>query len=745
MEEQNNPATGLTTQTENLNNQTQKTPSAEVFLQNKTNAPTNESENKEIKNTLLQASQQPKENALNNNSFKEEQPPITLKPENSTTENNLIPQKESNTQSNINTQNNNLQNSSVDLTLSTTNLSDASLKNNTAIQPQNIKTSNENSNTTLLQNNQNSNTTTQPQKNENKFVKTLKTNKSRLLPSVLIALILPLVLCIVAPFEIYSNNMEEFTFAVADFMPMCLLIAFVLFTLIFALLYLLPKKAYKITAYVFLGLGLLVFLQSTYLNNGLSSLGGDNMGVASTSVFVLILNTFIWIALITAFVFLALKTDKNGIIKTICYVSAVVVLATQFVSFMTISLTSQGVFLSKVAREQVENSDYKLKALTTKNLNAFSETNNVFYFVVDRFDESYAEQAFNKHPEIFEEFTGFTWFQDNISLYGHTYPAITYMLTNQQLDPEKERKEHLKTAYEQATPLDELNAAGYDVNLYTEPYYAYTSDYLPNYVKNFSTGKSSVSSKFGLAINLIAMAAYRSMPLVLQQNITALQSDSCDKFITFTDASGNNKFTTDNKNIWNNINNNTVDLTTNKNFSFIHMAGCHGVNYDENFNKVSRKNSKDMNLSVKNSFKIIQKYLKKLKDNNLYESSTIIITGDHSAPENDSKNISSPALTALFVKPAGVSSGDLEISNAQVSQGNIWATIMKSEGLSTALELGKSVFDIPENENQTRTHKWQTYVSGSLDEYTYSITASGKNFENWELVNTKHYNKHLMD
>ena len=144
MEEQNNPATGLTTQTENLNNQTQKTPSAEVFLQNKTNAPTNESENKEIKNTLLQASQQPKENALNNNSFKEEQPPITLKPENSTTENNLIPQKESNTQSNINTQNNNLQNSSVDLTLSTTNLYDASLKNNTAIQPQNIKTNNEN-------------------------------------------------------------------------------------------------------------------------------------------------------------------------------------------------------------------------------------------------------------------------------------------------------------------------------------------------------------------------------------------------------------------------------------------------------------------------------------------------------------------------------------------------------------------------------------------------------------------------
>ena len=48
-----------------------------------------------------------------------------------------------------------------------------------------------------------------------------------------------------------------------------------------------------------------------------------------------------------------------------------------------------------------------------------------------------AEAAFNNDPSIFSALDGFTYFEDNISLYGHTYPAIAHMVTGEKYKGEK--------------------------------------------------------------------------------------------------------------------------------------------------------------------------------------------------------------------------------------------------------------------------------------------------------------------
>ncbi|MBR1984628.1 MAG: hypothetical protein IKA31_02710, partial [Clostridia bacterium] len=51
----------------------------------------------------------------------------------------------------------------------------------------------------------------------------------------------------------------------------------------------------------------------------------------------------------------------------------------------------------------------------------------------------------------------------------------------------------------------------------------------------------------------------------------------------------------------------------------------------------------------------------------------------------------------------------------------------------------------PEGVNQTRRYIWHTY-SNDFIESTYSVTGSGLNIENWNLINQKQYfNRRLAD
>ena len=75
---------------------------------------------------------------------------------------------------------------------------------------------------------------------------------------------------------------------------------------------------------------------------------------------------------------------------------------------------------------------------------------------------------------------------------------------------------------------------------------------------------------------------------------------------------------------------------------------------------------------------------------------------------------------------------------------NIWATIFKSENITTANDYGKSVFEIVEGENQTRYYTWHTWGE-ALVEYNYTITGPARDMSNWTLISTKEFDKTLMD
>lgn len=565
-----------------------------------------------------------------------------------------------------------------------------------------------------------------------------------ILPLALMSVALSMAVFISYPVDIFCRNLDEFRFALSDFLPFCILFCAVSAILIFAVMFIMPKPVYRVLFPILTGVALMFFIQGTYLNGGILYLTGDDMGntVGRSEIMI---NLVIWIAVIIELTIIPCFFKNSSVAKTLFVVLCVILLGNQIVTAATALLTSRGAFETYPVRvlsneNAGEKGDDTLCRLSEYGITTLSGDDNIFVFCVDRFDTDYADEALKKCPEIFEMLDGFTYFNDNISRYGHTFPSVTYMLTNIKNDLPSDRKQYFKDAYKEAKTLSDLKDAGYSVNIYTDGFYAYEDGaallgIADNAVAS-TDGTYTITDRIGLVSGMIRISLYRGFPFALKDKVGgALTSSSCNKFVKF--LADYPEYTVDTKGLYETVNGTPFEISDRKRFSFIHFSGCHGVDYNENWETPTDSEKHDITISLKNSFKIIGKYIGELKSRGLYEDSTIIITGDHAAAYSDTKPLSGTRVTALFVKPKGAYGAPMNTSTAQVSHDNLWATIGKSAGIKFSFDAGISVFDVPENEDRIRRYVWHTTESNGFHAYTYEINGSARIFDNWKLTDTK--------
>ena len=575
-------------------------------------------------------------------------------------------------------------------------------------------------------------------------------DRKRILPSVLISVSIPLIICLAVPFEIYSNNMQEFFFGIWDFLPLSIAFGVLIAGVILCVLLFIPERLYRILSLIVLSLALLLFVQGTYLNAGINSLVGDNLGSGVPSVASKVINLIIWIVLVGGAAGVSFIRDKRDIVGKVALVLACIVIIAHLMMPVFAIISNTDVFKSKKDKLGSGDGTNVSQFISTKNLTTISSNNNVFYFCIDRFDEYYAEVVYNTEPELFGELDGFTSFQDNISLYGHTFPAVANMLTNYRYDISLFRTQNLNKAYEENTTLKTLHDKGYKINVYGQSYYDYAgAGGLPDYVENISpVFECKVDNPFLVSLDMICLALYRCSPLILKPAYSKINSDRCNSYVSLKDPEGYVNYSSDNIESQELVKHSPFKTIDENVFTFMHFEGCHNANFD-NMNGTAQPSEdivKNMKQSVKECFETIGLYIAALKEIGAYENATIIITGDHAAPGNsDDSGVYSSRLTALFVKPSGSAEGGLKFSSAQVTHENIWPMIIKSENIQTEEDFGVSLFDVDPDKDMVREHVWQTYKKTSLDEYYYEIKGSGKNFDNWELVKTAHADKYLMD
>lgn len=567
----------------------------------------------------------------------------------------------------------------------------------------------------------------------------------RIVPALLSSLTLALVVFVVAPLDIFGSNYAELDFSLKSF-AFFLILGAVLTVLLFgSLMFLLPRKAYRCVFAFTLATAALFIIQQNFLNFGMNSLPGDKLPGEIPSAGEIIIDLLVWIVVYGGAFFLAIwvniKGDKGDVIKTVSFIVSFALLASQITSPIFIVINSNSKFETNILKGSGKKE--KTTINTERGFNEIAQKNNVFYFCIDRFDEEYAEKAYASDREIFSELTGFTWYRDNVSNYGHTFPAVANMLTQKKYNADLKRAEFLDKVYKGGdTPLDKLNENGYAVNIYTVKYYAFTdARHLPQYVGNLAkaTEESNERISFALSAQLAGFSLYRAAPLVFKQFFDTGSTSDVNGIV--------NKKGDDGYEEWIGTNSQAETLAKNaitvgdaeKKFAFIHYDGMHDVLQPSNpfiTSILSR------NIGVVNSF------VKALKENGLYKDATIIITGDHSRPVNDISGVldgsgkGQPRRTALFVKAAGSDEG-FAVSEAPTSHEDIWATIFRSENIGYEGS-GVAVNLLSEGQSRERIYIWHTYATGSLDEYVYKINGKASVIGNWEEIGHIHLNKFLM-
>lgn len=562
--------------------------------------------------------------------------------------------------------------------------------------------------------------------------------KERLLPTILLSIAFPAITVFFGTFELYGGNTSEFQFSLFDFFGYCVLISLAISAIVFLSLIFLRGRIFDIVYAIVAWIATMLFVQGNYLKNGIITgfMGDGNLTEITSSQ--KIVNLIVWFVVGAAFVCAVILIKNREIIKTAVTILMVALIAMPLVNFLVISISTD---VYTPAEQRIESDDTvdEPKILTSKYLTEISANKNVIYFLVDRFDARYAEKAMEEMPELFAELDGFTYYNDNISLYGRTYPSVVYMLTGNKQDFTKSRKEYFKDAYSSARPLKLLSENDYKVNLFTNSYYSYDdASVMSEYTANISgvSGREVVNT-FELAFNMIRGSLYFRVPLALSSAVgNDLSTPLFSKYVVF--EAEHPKHNTDNKNVYHTLTGGEYTQNTENNtFSFIHMDGSHLPNlYDKDWNPIdtSHPDAFDELLAVKVCMEAINSYIAQMKEMGVYDNATIIITGDHASAISDTKELSGVRRTALFIKKSGDSGTPLNISGKQVCQDNMWATIFESEKINTDFDFGRSIFDIAEDETVERTYVFQRMDNDFFENITYKVIGDSSDFDNWEIV-----------
>ena len=242
--------------------------------------------------------------------------------------------------------------------------------------------------------------------------------------------------------------------------------------------------------------------------------------------------------------------------------------------------------------------------------------------------------------------------------------------------------------------LLELKQNGYKVNVYTEKYYAYhDANVFDGVLDNLSSSDVyEVRDRMGLWGDMTRLTLYRYLPFFAKGWVGVINTSDFNGYIEY--EANKPLFDSGMKDVYDWMT--EEDFTTfedKKNFSFIHINGCHMPNsYYEDFSLVLDENDKwDSNLAMRVSFQLVNYYIDQLKELGLYEDATIIITGDHASAISDTKDLSGSRVTALMVKKKGESGTPMAVNSAPVEQGQLLATIFQSEGITPKNDYGTSI------------------------------------------------------
>lgn len=552
--------------------------------------------------------------------------------------------------------------------------------------------------------------------------------------AILVAMLFACTLALFGPAQIFLSNSLEFNFSFSHLLPFLGLITFCIFLSVLLILMLLPDRfiLHKRGVAVTLVLGLILWFQGNILVWRYGPLSGHEINWGGKIIYGLI-DTPIWI------VFLLMAGWRPAFLYRWAKTFALLILSIQLLS------TSVTAFL------QPELPSFKKFRIDHYEDFDFSSRENIIILVLDSFQADVFQEIIDLDPFYKVFFKDFTFFRNTTGGFPSTYAAIPLLLTGHYYNNSEPIQSFMASAYRSPSSLPyQLLQRGWHVNLV--PAVQNTIYYDSSVFSNILARKRSISGS-ELA-RLYDITLFRYLPHFLKHEIYNDENWFLSSWVQKGDLSLlNEDEPSDNERhgrrfrrkiyrLSPHVNRNfrqfgvaqtrksfqinsdsrfvsaflmnAAVITKKSVFKFYHWRGPHEpIQMNANLEQVdlplNRTNIVDL---ARGELKLVDLFLKGLRELDVYDQALIFILADHGHPwgtfgvrlppalaeKSDGsgsipKGVLESGIPLLLVKRPG-DRGELRINDAPASQIDVSATIFDHLGLGQ-IGMGEPLFQIP--------------------------------------------------
>ena len=553
----------------------------------------------------------------------------------------------------------------------------------------------------------------------------------RLITGALAALAFTYTLFVFGPLEVYLSNIEFYPFTFGDLITPLVLVGLGIFAGLTLVLFLLRGRLFNYVTTVIFSTTVCAYIQCNMMNS-LSALDGTDIAwefMTNT----MLLNSAIW-GVIFVIPFIVHYFNRKFWRKMVTFLSA-----------LLIAIQSAGLVQLLI----LSDFNYADGYLSNKEIFHVSEEKNVVVFLLDRCAFSTIEKTFKTYPDIKDGLVDFISYDNAAGSYSRTFPSVCYLLTGVHNDYTEPVTNYFRKAWTTGSFLTDIKNAGYGARVYTEMNYVIkNTEFVEGKIDNVGTEEINPDSVKMLG-SVMKLSMYRYTPLAMKPFFWCYTGD----FESVGTAADGSKITdihrTNDAAYYEKLRNEglTVDEGRRGSFIFYHMKGSHEPFFmDENGNFTYNSTAEKQTAG---NLRMILDYIKLLKEKNLYDNTTIIITADHGLTGTITE-LDGPRTISLLVKYPGVNDGKpMTYNSAPVSHDNIRATVLKELGIDYSA-YGPAIDDVAEDADVTR-YFYMSAADGNPGLHrdhelvTYKIEGDINDFNNWTIVDRKRIENPFYD
>ncbi|MBQ3284853.1 MAG: hypothetical protein IJH40_04340 [Ruminococcus sp.] len=416
-------------------------------------------------------------------------------------------------------------------------------------------------------------------------------------------------LLIYAPLSLYVSGNDEMWFSFRSLLSPVFVVSLLGMIVMTALLSLPKRGIHKILCCLVFGVSLGLYIQCGFFNISYGSgvLDGSQIAWKDYTTYGAI-DSAMWAACLALpfAIYMVFKRSWRHILM----VSAIFIILLQ-IGGLSVNLYQNQNSLNKLSHEVTVDGIYEL-----------SEDDNTLVFMLGSMDKSYFDEYKENHPEIEEELTGFTEYDNALSTGSDSLVSVPAMLTGDVYKKDTKYTEYVNGAWSSSNAFDVLQKNNADARVYSDD--KYFGNAAVRKVENIVDRAQDSEAYWVIGSTIYRYTMYKAVPHYLKQLFWMSLND-------YSSFKSNSTYNPDNDEKFFSDYDEAEGFTyTDEYPSAVRVYNLKGAEAPYRLTSTGEKDTDGTSLEeqVEGDFCYILKMIGDLKENGKYDDARIIITAD---------------------------------------------------------------------------------------------------------------------